>query len=139
MKKLFILSLFAFIVLALSAQRIEKDYVCSTCTITIDTVAAETVYYTYARPVKTFDGILGWIFTKTDITDSLSICKMQGSMVSDFSAVVDLTGTAALLNTTTDGTTFLYVTDPVYLYYRLKLTAASGDSVKITNCKLIYK
>jgi len=138
MKKFIIISLLAFAALAVNAQRIEKDYVCSTCTTTSDTIAAETVYYTYARPVKTFDGILGWEFTKEDIADSLSVCKLQGCMTSNFATAVDLTGTALLSNTTTNGSTFLYVTNPIYLYYRLKVTAATGDTVKITNCKLIY-
>jgi hypothetical protein len=139
MKKFILISLMAFVAFAVNAQRIDKSYVCSTCSVTSDTVSAETVYYTYAAPVKTFDGILGFQFTKTDLTDSCSVLKMQGSMFSSFTSVVDLTGTAALANTTTDGTTFLYVTDPIYLYYRLKVTAAAGDAVKFTNVKLIYK
>ncbi len=144
MKKLFkILAIMAFIVLAFSietsAQRIEKKFVCSTCAITADTVAAETTYYSYAVPIKTSDGILGFIFDRKDVTDSCSVLTMQGAMESAFAAPVTLTGTAACTATTTDGTYFLYVTNPVFLYYRLKATAAGGDAVRFTNVTLIYK
>jgi hypothetical protein len=139
MKNLFLIVCLVVVAMTASAQRIDKSFVCATCAVTSDTVAAETVYYSYAVPVKTSDGILGFQFTKADLTDSCSVIKMQGSQFSTFTSVVDLTGTAALANTTTDGTTFLYVTDPVYLFYRLKVTAASGDAVKFTNVKLIYK
>lgn len=133
MKKLLTICLLAAIVVATaSAQRINQSFVS-------DTAISGTIYFTSARTISTSDGVLGFIFTKTDIKDSCTILRMQGAMESSFAAPIDQTGTATLTNTTTDGTTFLYVTSPVYLYYRLKATVASGDSVKFTNVRLIYK
>ena len=132
MKKLFVISLLVILGITLNAQRIEKSF-------TGDTCISGSIYFSYAKPITTYNGVLGYVFTKTDKKDSCTILRLQASMVSDFSAVVDQTGTATLANTTTDGTTFLYVTDPPYLFYRLKATTASGDSVIFTNVKLIYK
>jgi hypothetical protein len=132
MKKFIIISLLAFVALAVDAQRIDQSFVS-------DTAISGTIYFTRAAPIKTFDGVLGFIFTRTDIKDSCTVLRMQGAMESAFAAPVDQTGTGTVAATTTDGTYFLYVTSPVYLYYRLKATVASGDSVKFTNVRLIYK
>jgi F420-0:gamma-glutamyl ligase-like protein len=133
MKKLFIISLLALIVgaVSVSAQRIDK-------TFAVDTVKATTKYYT-SPIIKSSDGVLGFLVNKKDIADSLSVLKLQGAMESAFAYPIDLTGTAALANTTTDGTVFLYVSDPIYLYYRLKATAATGDTVALPTVRLIYK
>lgn len=104
---------------------------------TNDTIAAETTYYNPSDKVILHSGVVGFFISKKDVADSLSVLKMQGSM--DNTNFVDLTGNAALAETTTDGITFLYVTAPLYLYYRLKGTAASGDSVDMQTVRYIYK
>ncbi len=132
MKKLFILACLLVAVAVTRAQEIDKSFVS-------DTAISGTIYFSYTKPIVPATGVLGFIFTKTDIKDSCTVLKLQGAMESAFTAPVDQTGTAALAATTTDGTSFLYVTSPPYLYYRLKATVASGDSVKFTNVRLVYK
>ena len=132
MKKLLVLVLFVALGVTLNAQRIEKSYAGDTC-------ISGSIYFSYTRPILSSDGVLGFVFTKRDKKDSCTILRIQGAMESAFAGPVDLTGNASMTNTTTDGTTFLYVTDPAYLYYRLKATTANGDSVIFTNVKLVYK
>ena len=106
---------------------------------TNDTVQGNTL--TYASNVKVTkyaNSYVGFIFTHTDVTDSLSVAKLQGSF--DNSTFVDCDDeTASLSLTTTDGTSILYLTSPKYLYYRAVLTAATGDEVAITNAVFIIK
>lgn len=116
-----------------TAQKAEKVF-------TIDTVqGAESIYFSYASKVKTNDGIVGFSLVKEDIADSLSSLVMQGAMTSDYSDAIDLTGNAVLSETSTDGASFLYEESPKYLYYRLKATCASGDTVAFSSIKFIYK
>ena len=104
-----------------------------------DTVQAETLTYVSNKKVEQYaNQVVIFAFTHTDIQDSLSVAKMQGSV--DNTNFFDLTdATASLTETTTDGTTALYVTNPKFLYYRALLTAATGDTVKITNAYFIVK
>ena len=104
-----------------------------------DTIQADTTEYVSNRLIKGYSNtVLVFAFTKTDVADSLSVAKIQGSM--DNSAFIDLTDASAnLTNTTTDGTTALYVTNPLFLYYRGFLAAATGDTVAITNAGFYIK
>jgi hypothetical protein len=103
-----------------------------------DIIEGDTTTYTPNYVVNKYsNAFVAFAFTKTDVTDSLSIARMEGSM--DNENFIALTGNAALTETTTDGTTVLYVTSPKYLYYRGFLACASGDTVSITNARFIIK
>ncbi len=132
MKKLLILSLLFMLGITVSAQVQYKSFAA-------DTVSADTSVYLSNRAVDKYTTVVvSFVFTKADITDSLSVAKMQGSM--DNSTWIDLTdATANLTNTSTDGTSILYVTNPIYLYYRGFLACASGDAVDIPNAWFVIK
>lgn len=103
-----------------------------------DTIKADTNTYKSNRIVKKYTTtVVAFTFTKSDVADSLAKCNMRGSM--DNTTFVDLTGNAALTTTTTDGTTTLYVTNPIYLYYDAFLSCATGDTVAVTNPSFIIK
>jgi hypothetical protein len=132
MKKYFIIITFLFgLILNINAQKTEY--------FTNDTVqGAETIYFTYSKgTVSEYGGVIGFQFTKTDIADSCSVLRIEGSI--DNSAFVGLSGNAALTETTTDGTTILYEETPIYRYYRLAATCAVGDTVKFENVRFIWK
>ena len=134
MKKLILLSIFILSILIVNGQKIER-------TFATDTVqGAETIYF-YVDGYKFIDyaGVITFSGTKADIQDSLSLFRMQGANKSDFSDAVNMTGTGALTSTTTDGVFNLYITNPIYLYYRLAATCAAGDTVRIIAPKLTYK
>lgn len=109
-------------------------------TLTGDTVIGTTTYFTPGFKLPLYDGIFAVSFRKVDIKDSLTVCKLQGAMQSDFGDAQDISDTGGYLsNTTTDGYTVLYVATPKYLYYRLKTTTASGDSVYVYDINAVYK
>lgn len=124
--------LVAFVALAANAQKQNKPF-------DDDTISADTnVYISNVKVTGYSTFVVEFAFTKTDVTDSLSVAKMQGSM--DNTNWVDLAdATANLTNTTTDGTTILYVVNPVFLYYRGFLACASGDEVAITDPGIYIK
>lgn len=132
MKKLIIFSLLIALGVTVNAQNQLRSF-------DNDTIKGDTNTYVSNKKIPEYKDILvAFAFTKSDVTDSLSVAKMQGSF--DNSTFVDLTDTnASLTTTTTDGTTVLYVTDPIYLYYRGFLAAATGDTVAITDAKFIIK
>ena len=133
MKKLLIFSfLFVMLGMTVSAQVQYKSFAA-------DTIAADTSVYLSNRAVDKYTStVVSFVFTKADIADSLSVAKLQGSM--DNSTWIDLAdATANLTNTSTDGTSILYVTNPIFLYYRGFLACASGDSVDIPNAWFVIK
>ena len=115
-----------------SAQKQNKPF-------SNDTIQADTNLYPSNVKVTGYSGsVVEFAFTKADVADSMSVAKIQGSM--DNSAFIDLTdATANLTSTTTDGTTVLYVTNPVFLYYRGFLACATGDTVAVTNPGIYIK
>jgi len=132
MKRFIFIMLVAFVALAANAQK--QNYPFSNDTISADTnlYASNVLVDGYANTVISFT------FTKVDVTDSLSVAKIQGS--NDNTTFVDLTdATANLTSTSTDGTTVLYLVNPLFLYYRGFLACASGDAVAITNPRFIIK
>lgn len=135
MKKFILFTILIFGVFFANAQKIERVF-------TTDTVkGAETLYF-YIDGYKFIDYkdvVLSFTGTKTDVADSLSLFRIQGANKSDFTDATNLTGNAALTKTTTNGAFLLYVTDPIYLYYRLAATCATGDTVIISAPKLTYK
>jgi len=104
-----------------------------------DTIKAETNLYVSNQIVKEYSTtVITFTFTKADVTDSLSVAKIQGS--NDNTTFYDISDASANLSvTSTDGTTRLYVVNPLDLYYRGVLTCASGDTVAITNPAIIIK
>ncbi len=133
MKKILIL-LFAMMLSAMTAQA-QKQYK----TFANDTIKAEVATYpSNAKVTKYSTQVVIFSFRKIDVADSLSAAKIQGS--TDNSAWYDLSAASAnLTETTTDGTTRLYVTNPVDLYYRGYLSCATGDTVAVTYPTLIIK
>ncbi len=121
-----------FLTLGASAQYTNRPYAST------DTVKGDTVYITPGIPFYEYNGIVGFQGTKADVTDSLSIMRMEGSWNgSNWVALTESTTYKTL--TTTDGNYFLYDSDPEYLYYRLMLAAASGDTVANSNLIFISK
>jgi hypothetical protein len=134
MKKLLIL----VIALALGASLNAQQYI---YTFANDTVSADTnTYPSLTGKIKAASstGLLSFQFTKVDVTDSLSFARIEGS--DNGTTWTILTDNAALVNTTTDGTTKLYLSTPLlYLYYRVRIACAAGDRVAVTSPTLIYK
>lgn len=134
MKK--ILLLISVIVLFLTVNvEAQKQYK----TFTDDAINADTtLYVSNFKVTKYSTQVVVFTFTHTDGTDSLAIAKIQGS--NDNSAFYDLADASAnLLETTTDGTSRLYVINPKDLYFRGWLSCAAADTVAITDASFIIK
>lgn len=104
-----------------------------------DTIKADTNYYpsTAGFKVESAYGVLSFEFTHADVADSLSFVRFEGKIGTEW---VPLTGTAAMANTSTDGTDQIYnILEFQYLYYRVALACASGDTVAVTDPVLMYK
>lgn len=134
MKKLILLlSIFVFALsFNVSAQKQLKEF-------SDDTIKADTNYYaSNVKVAKYSTQVVIFTFTKADVADSLNVAKIQGSV--DNTTFYDLSDASAnLTETTTDGTTRLYITNPLDLYYRGYLSCATGDTVAITNPAIIIK
>lgn len=128
------ISLFIILLISLSgleAQKVNKSF-------TADTVKADTVYFTIGKAIELTKGTISFQFSTTDIADSLSYGRIEGSR--DNTNFVALTGNAALSNTSTDGFKEVYLVDNLrFLYYRLALACASGDTVAISNAGILFK
>ena len=134
MKKIiFLISvmLFAF-TFTVDAQKQNKPFA-------DDTIKADTnIYVSNYRVDKFSTTTVIFSFTHVDVADSLNVAKIQGSMDNDeFYDISDATATS--FDKTTDGTTRLYVTNPVDLFFRTFLSCATGDTVAITNPTWIVK
>ena len=104
-----------------------------------DTIKADTNIYVSNYNVDKFSTtVVIFSFTKEDLTDSLNVAKIQGSI--DNSEFYDLTdASASLVVLTTDGTSRLYVDNPIDLFFRAFLSCAASDTVAITNPTWIVK
>lgn len=141
MKKLLLLSLvFAFAMVSVNAQQFLRTYA-------NDTVKADTNYYpssnsdpntlspSYGVKSTISTGVVSFTFTHTDVADSLAFAGIEGS--NNASNWYTVSTVAA---TSTDGESVVSTSTPLtYLYYRARLSAASGDTVAITNARIIYK
>jgi len=140
MKRL--LSLIVLIAFALTVSAQQYKY-----TFATDTVQGDTTYYpssnsapevlrpSYGLKSSITTGVVSFTFTHTDIADSLAFAGIEGS--NDASNWTSLSTLAA---TSTDGTSTINTSTPLlWLYYRVRLSCASGDTVKITSPTLIYK
>ena len=135
MRKLFIISVIAVLGIALHAQSSYYDGFAS------EQIQGDTSYYPNSNgyKAKKTTGVVSFTFAKTDVADSLSFARIEGRDATDDTWKV-LTGTAALVNTSTDGVTKLYTTTPnIYLYYRVGLACATGDTVSISNQTFMIK
>ena len=139
--KIFIAT-FTFFVVALSVD--AQQYV---QTFSNDTVQADTTYFpssssapgtlrpSYGIKSSISTGVVSFTFTHTDVADSLSFAGIEGS-----NDATNWTSAATLAATSTDGTSTIYTSTPLsWLYYRVRLSCATDDTVAITNPKLIYK
>lgn len=106
-----------------------------------DTIKADTNTYFSNHLYDKYSGVVMFTFTHTDVADSLNVAVMQGSNTNTSvnSTWSNLTGTAILPITSTDGTTTLIKTPPEFLYFRVFLSCATGDTVAITNPTFVYK
>lgn len=134
MKKILLLiSIFVFaLTVNVDAQKQNKPFADDTIKADINLYASNYKVTKYSTQIVTFT------FTKVDVADSLSVAKIQGS--NDNTTFYDLPDASAnLAATSADGTTRLYVTNPLDLYYRGYLSCATGDTVAITNPAIIIK
>jgi hypothetical protein len=106
-----------------------------------DTVMADTNTYISNKFVDGYSNtVVIFAFTKKDVKDSLSVAKIQGSMTNEDGSFIDVTdATGNLTNTSTDGTTILYVENPIHFYYRGFLACATGDTVAVTDPGIYLK
>lgn len=143
MKKLMIIfSLLLIGMISANAQQFLRTYA-------TDTVKGDTTYFpssnsdantlapSYGLKSSTSTGVISFTFTHTDIDDQLNFAGLEGSNNATNWHVAD-TLTAA--ERTADGESVLVTSTPLsYLYYRVRLSAATGDTVKVTTPRLIYK
>jgi len=132
MKKILLIMLTISLGLVVNAQVQSKSFANDTIVSDTNTYVSNLLIDGYSNTVLLF------AFTKSDVKDSLSTAKIQGSV--DNSVFVDLVDASAnLTNTSTNGTTILYVTNPKMFYYRGFLSCASGDTVAVTNASFYIK
>jgi len=134
MKRLMII-LFALILgISVNAQKYFYEAADDTVKYDTNTYPSATSYIKVTKA----SGLISFTFTHTDVADSLSFARLEGS--DDGSTWVALTGNAALSNTTTDGQSKIYTSNPlIYLYYRSRIACAATDSVAVTDPILMYK
>ena len=136
MRKLLVLVLLVGLGLTLNAQKYIYDF-------PTDTVSSnETTYYPSSLGLdasKSSTGSIVFTFTHTDIVDSLNYARFE--WVDHTSGTwTAMTSPAALVNTTTNGQSVVYISTPIlHKKYRVALHCATGDSVKITIPTLMYK
>lgn len=134
MKRFLIFSLLVLVALTANAQKYFYEAADDTVKYDTNTYPSATSYI----KVPNADGVVSFTFTHTDVADSLSFARLEGS--DDGSTWTALTGNAALSNTTTDGQSKIYTSNPlIYLYYRSRIACAATDSVAITDPILMYK
>lgn len=142
MKKLISILLFAVIALSVSAQQFAHTY-------SADTIKGDTTYFpsslsdpttlspSYGIKSTISTGVISFTFTHTDVADQMNYAALEGSNNATNWEIAD-TLTAA--ERTADGEDILVTSTPLkYLYYRVFLSCATGDTVAITAPKLIYK
>lgn len=142
MKKIITILFFAALCFSLSAQQFVRTY-------SADTIKGDTTYFpssssdpttlspSYGIKSTISTGVITFTFTHTDVDDQLLFAGLEGSNNAINWSIAD-TLTAA--ERTADGESILITSTPLnYLYYRVRLSAATGDTVAVTAPKLIYK
>ena len=104
-----------------------------------DTIKGDTNIYVSNLPVTKYSTqVVIFSFTHVDVADSMNVARIQGS--TDNSEFYNLPDASSFsLAKTTDGTTRLYVTNPLDLFYRAFLSCATGDTVAVTNPTWLIK
>ena len=125
MKKL--LSFLVIALLFISFTEVEAQKVNRGFASTVDTLqAADSLYFAHSSTITSYAGVVSFSFTTTNSVDSCNNVVMQGSDNNVNWSVV-----STLANT---DVTYSRLTDvlPNYLYYRLFMSTAAGDTVIVT-------
>lgn len=121
----------AFTLSDVGAQKINKSF-------DSDTISADTTYFNVGRSIELTNGTISFQFSTIDVADSLSFARIEGSR--DNLNFIPLTGSAAITETTTDGFKEAYIVNDLrFIYYRLGVACAVGDTVAVSNIGVIYK
>ena len=132
MKKILILFI-TLIALAFTSQgqKVNKSF-------TDTSVDGDTVLFEMTRLVELTKGVVIYDFTTVDVADSLAFARIEGS--NDNLNWFPLIDNAAIVSTSTDGAKQVYQVDNLrHLYYKLALGAATGDTVTVSNVRVIFK
>jgi hypothetical protein len=127
-KLLFILLVFLFSI-NINAQKYNRGF-----TDVVDTLqGADTLTFAFAAKIVKHTGFVAFNYTIANIEDSLNALIMQGSM--------DNSNWSTVATKTVKTDTFGLLTEeaPDYLYYRLFMSTATGDTVNVTAVNFIYK
>jgi hypothetical protein len=130
MKKIMFLILAILLLFSVTqAQKVNRGFAS-----TVDTLqAADSLYFAHTSIITEYAGIVSFTFTMTNTADSCNNVILQGSNNnSNFFAVSPLADTDV-----TSG--ILYDLNPDYLYYRLFMSTAAGDTVIVTSVNFVWK
>ena len=130
MKKLLVIIIMVFLIFSISnAQKINRGFAS-----TVDTLqAADSLYFAHTSIITTYGGVVSFSFTMTNSVDSCNNVIMQGSdNNSNWGVVSTLSKTNVTYGRLTD-------VNPNYLYYRLFMSTATGDTVIVTSVNFTYK
>jgi hypothetical protein len=126
-----ILSLFiillVFFVADVSAQKYVLSYDSSVSTL----AGADTLTFT-SPAIEKYSGVVAFDYSITNTADSCNALIMQGSFDGSTWSTVDQPTAKATAETLIDET-------PAYLYYRLFMSTASGDTVVVNSVQFVYK
>lgn len=132
MKKFLLLVMFVGLGLALNAQQVYQTFTQDT------TEGAQTIYFTETAKIPyvgqiSFEGICDGFAASDDV-----VIILQGTNDSFATKAFNIDTIPTYSSTTP--TSFILKDVPAdYLYYRLKCTGASGDTVLIKNVIFTYK
>ena len=130
MKKIFILIIMLLLLVSVTqAQKVDRGFAS-----TVDTLqAADSLYFAHTSKITEYAGIVSYTFTMTNTADSCNNVVLQGSNNNvNFFAV----STLAKTNVTSG---ILYDLNPDYLYYKLFMSTAAGDTVIVTSVNFVWK
>lgn len=130
MKKLLVIIIMVLLMFSFSdAQKINRGFAS-----TVDTLqAADSLYFAHTSIIAEYGGVVSFSFTMTNSVDSCNNVIMQGSdNNSNWSIVSILADTDVIYGRLTD-------VNPNYLYYRLFMSTAAGDTVIVTSVNFTYK
>lgn len=99
-----------------------------------DTLAgADSLYFTSPAKIPKYTGVASFTYLTTNLEDSCNNIIMQGSQ--DNSTWIDVATEPSFI--TADST--MQDENPNYLYYRLFMSTAAGDSVQVDAINFVYK
>ena len=130
MKKIFVLIIMVLLMFSISnAQKINRGFAS-----TVDTLqAADSLYFAHTSKITKYGGVVSFSFTMTNSVDSCNNVIMQGSdNNSNWGVVSSLANTNVTYGRLTD-------VNPNYLYYKLFMSTATGDTVIVKSVNFTYK